>query len=178
MADEIERVYLLDRLPHLPDHAQPWRLEQGYLPDPSPGSGGPEEPGLFYEGRVRRKVSPEGKESFVHTIKRGSGLVREETERAIDAAEFAAAWALTEGRRISKTRYKVKEGPVTWEIDAFDELPLVMAEVELERVDQVAELPEWLAPCVLRELTEDERYRNFALATEGLPAGHPGESPS
>ena len=171
MADEIERVYLLDRLPELPAHAQPWRIEQGYLPDPAEDAA--PEPGLFYEGRVRRKLSPEGKESFVHTIKRGRGLVREETERAIEAAEFAAAWAQTAGRRISKTRYKVREGQVTWEIDAFDELPLVMAEVELEHVEQVAALPAWLAPRVLRELTEDERYRNFALATDGLPAGHP-----
>ena len=169
MAQEIERVYLLTSLPELPPQAAAWRIEQGYLPDPPAGS----QPGTFYEGRLRRKVSPEGKEAFVHTVKSGKGLVREETERDLEASEFAAQWPQTEGRRICKTRYKVAEGGLVWEIDAFDELPLVMAEVELESADQAVELPAWLAPHVVRELTEDPRYRNFALATEGLPPGHP-----
>lgn len=166
MAAEIERVFLLDRLPELPAGAEPWRIEQGYLPDPPAG----ERPAdAFYEGRVRRKVSPQGRESFVHTIKQGSGLIREETEVALEATAFAAAWVLTEGRRISKTRHRVREGGLVWEIDEFDDLPLVMAEVELDDPEQPAPFPAWLAPRVVRELTEDPRYRNFALATEGLP---------
>lgn len=170
MPAEIERVYLLDRLPELPPEAAAWRIEQGYLPDPPAEAA----EGEYFEGRVRRKVSPAGEESFVHTIKRGRGLVREETERDLPADEFASSWARTEGRRICKTRYKVPVGELTWEIDAFDDLPLVMAEVELEAEDQAVSLPDWLAPRVLRELTEDARYRNYALATEGLPADHPG----
>lgn len=166
MAAEIERVFLLDHLPELPPSAERWRIEQGYLPDPAAAERPAE---AFYEGRVRRKVSPQGRESYVHTIKQGSGLIREETEVAIEAAEFAAAWARTEGRRISKTRYRVREGGLVWEIDEFDDLPLVMAEVELEDPEQEAPFPAWLAPRVVRELTEDPRYRNFALATEGLP---------
>lgn len=169
MPEEIERVYLLARLPDLPAEAAAWRIEQGYLPDPPAGS----QEGTYYEGRLRRKVSPEGKVALIHTIKSGQGLVRQENERDLDPAEFANQWPLTEGRRICKTRHKVPVGELVWEIDAFDEFPLVMAEVELERVDQPVELPPWLAPHVLRELTEDPRYRNFALATEGLPPGHP-----
>ncbi|MBL4847247.1 MAG: adenylate cyclase [Planctomycetes bacterium] len=169
MPEEIERVFLLDRLPDLPPHAAAWRIEQGYLPDPPAGS----QPGTYYEGRLRRKVSPEGKEHFIHTIKSGQGLVREENERDIEASEFDCEWAQTLGRRISKTRYKVAEGPVVWEIDAFDEFPIVLAEVELESADQTVEIPAWLAPHVVSELTEDPRYRNYALATVGLPADHP-----
>ena len=168
MAEEIERVFLLDRLPELPPQAEAWRIEQGYLPDPPAGS----QPGTYYEGRVRRKVSPGGKESFIHTIKSGQGLVREEVERDLEPSEFAQGWDQTLGRRICKTRHKVAQDGVVWEIDAFDEFPLVMAEVELESAEQTVELPEWLAPRVVRELTEDPRYRNYALATVGLPPDH------
>ena len=31
-------------------------------------------------------------------------------------------------------------------------------------------MPAFLAPLVEREVTEDARYRNFALATRGVPA--------
>ena len=169
---EIERVYLLARLPELPDHAEAWRLEQGYLPEHDIAEG--EARGDFAEGRVRKKVAPDGEVGYRHTIKRGAGLVREEIEREIDAAEFAQNWGRTEGRRIRKTRYKVQEGELTWEVDVFDDLPLVMAEVELPSAEVEVSPPAWLAPHVLRELTEDSRYRNFALATRGLPDDHPG----
>lgn len=162
---EIERVYLLDRLPELPAEAVPYRIEQGYLPDPEEGAA----PGTFYEGRLRRIVAPDGAVTCVHTVKRGAGLVREEEEHAISEEAFLADWPRTEHRRIVKTRYKVPAGGLTWEVDAFDGLPLVMAEVELPGAEAESPLPAWLAPHVVRELTEDPRYRNYALATEGLP---------
>ncbi len=161
---EIERVFLLDRLPELPARARAYRIEQGYLPDEEAGEG------ELAEGRVRRKVGPDGAVKCTHTIKRGQGMVREEIEREIDEAAFAQAWARTTGRRIAKTRYAVVEGERTWEVDAFDDFDLVMAEVELPSTDAEAPLPPWLAPRVVRELTDDPRYRNYALATEGLPA--------
>ncbi len=159
---EIERVFLLDRLPALPEGATPYLIEQGYLPDD-------EVSGELAEGRVRRKVGPDGVARCFHTIKRGHGLVREEVERAIDEATFARAWARTAGRRLRKTRWVVPHGERTWEVDAFEELDLVMAEVELPSADTEAPLPPWLAPHVVREVTEDARYRNFVLATAGLP---------
>lgn len=163
---EIERVFLLDRLPDLPPHAQAYRIEQGYLPD---DDGAPEGP--FAEGRLRKKTAPDGTVTCFHTIKSGAGLVREEVERSLTEAELAEAWPRTAGRRLKKTRYEVAEGALTWEVDAFDDWPLVMAEVELPRADAEAPLPAWLAGHVVRELTDDPRYRNYALATEGPPAG-------
>ena len=169
---EIERVYLLDRLPDLPSGAQAHRIEQGYLPNPDPQTVPGE--GTIVEGRLRKKVGPDGAVKRFHTIKKGEGLVRTEIERALTEEEFAAAWPQTEGRRISKTRHKVQDGDLTWEVDAFDELDLVMAEVEIPSVETAVELPQWLAAHVVRELTEDARYRNFVLATEGLPEVNEG----
>ncbi|MEZ6187130.1 MAG: adenylate cyclase, partial [Planctomycetota bacterium] len=157
---EIERVYLLRAAPELPPGAVALELEQGYLPD-----GGADDE----EGRVRRTTYPDGRQKLVHTIKRGLGLVREETERALTPAEFDALWPRTAGRRVLKTRHKVPDGAVTWEVDVFRDRDLVLAEVELESAEQQVTLPPWLAPHVLREVTEDPRYRNYALATGEPP---------
>lgn len=164
---EIERVFLLSRLPELPASAEAHRIEQGYLPDPPPGATGP-----YAEGRLRRRTGPDGRVRCFHTIKQGEGLVRTEVEREVSEAELAAEWPRTAGRRLCKTRHVVPVGELTWEIDAFDELPLVMAEVELPSPDAEAPLPGWLAPLVVREVTDDPSYRNSALAKDGLPGHH------
>lgn len=158
---EIERVFLLSGLPPLPPGAEAHRLEQGYLDATSSETSGGEE---FAEGRLRRWTRPDGSVVCFHTIKRGGGIVREEIERTIDEAEFAAAWPGTGRRRIEKTRYRVSEGGLLWEIDRFDRIPLVLAEVELPAPDHPVEVPAWLAPSIVREISEDPRYRNSELA--------------
>ncbi len=155
---EIERVFLLDRLPDLPDGAEAVRVEQGYLPEHD--SAGEE----ITEGRVRRTADANGTIRFTHTVKRGVGLVRSETERAITEAEFEHHWPRTDGRRLTKTRYRVPAGALVWEIDAFDDLELVLAEVELPAPDAAAPLPEWLASHVVREVTDEPAYRNYEIA--------------
>ncbi len=159
---EIERVYLLDRLPDLPESAVRVRIEQGYLPDAqnAPAAGGDE----VIEGRLRRRVDPDGSVLCTHTIKRGAGLVRSETQRTITEAQFEAYWPRTAGRRLSKTRHRVPAGPLVWEIDDFDDLDLILAEVELPSPEAEAPPPEGLAPHIVREVTDDRRYRNYELA--------------
>ena len=165
---EIERVWVLRSMPEaIPQDAEVWTIEQGYMPlganEASAHAGYP-------EGRLRRIVRSDGSEIFRHTTKRGSGMVREEVERSIDAAEFRRWWPLTEGRRVEKTRHRIRVDGLVWELDRFHSLPLVMLEVELPSPDAPARLPEWAAPLVVREVTEDARYRNAALATGGLPS--------
>jgi adenylate cyclase len=48
-----------------------------------------------------------------------------------------------------------------WEIDEFlgENAGLVVAEVELDRVDEVPEMPPWVG----REVTHDVRFYNFSL---------------
>lgn len=164
---EIERTWLLSRLPALPPHAQRHELEQGYLPDPAPGAGAAERGEL--EGRLRRAVGPDGRVKCTHTIKRGSGLVREEVEREISEAELLREWPRTAGRRLSKVRWKVREGEHVWEVDEFPELGLVLCEVELADERESPTPPPWLAPWLVRDVTEDPRFRNYALATRGRP---------
>jgi CYTH domain-containing protein len=173
---EIERTFLLDGLPSLPPHAEAHRLEQGYLPDPAPGGDArPEdEHGVPCIGRLRRSVGPDGVERLTHTIKRGVGLVREERERTIDRPAFDAAWPRTAGRRITKTRHVVREvDGLAWEVDVFDDRPLVLVDVELPRADTASPFPAWLAGHVVREVTDDPAYTNSALAGVRRPPKAP-----
>lgn len=159
---EVERTFLLRAMPAFPPgDVERLEIEQGYLP------GGGE-----LEGRIRRVRREDGREEYVHTVKRGTGLIREETERAIDAADFAAAWPRTAGRRLRKTRHRIRHGALTWEIDQFHGLPpiegrsLVLAEVEIPSGMDPASvpIPDWVAAEMVREVTEEPRYRNYALA--------------
>ena len=169
---EIERVFLLRGMPPLPASAEAHRLEQGYLADEADESSRTGAAGVFAEGRLRRWIRPDGRVECFHTIKRGTGVVREEIERAIPEAEFDAAWPGTGSRRIRKTRYRVPENDLTWEIDRFDGIHLVLAEVELPAVDHPAPVPSWLEGWIVREISEDPRYRNSELARR-LAAGEP-----
>lgn len=157
---EIERVWLARACPELPRHAKRLVMHQGYFAPPK-------------MGRLRMTTFDDGTRSFVHTLKTGEGLVRHETEHALSEAEFQQAWPATEGQRLSKTRWRVDEGELTWEIDVFDEIDLVLAEVELPTVLTSVSIPVWLAGVVEREVTEEKAYRNFALVGRHLTQGHP-----
>jgi len=160
---EIERVWLLRGRPPIPAGAERWEIEQGYLPIvPAPDE-------AFPEGRIRRVRRDDGSCRCFHTVKRGAGLVREEIEREIAEAEFLRLWPRTEGRRIRKTRHRIRDGGFVWELDEFHDLPLRMLEVELPSPEAEPEVPAALRPFLGREVTFDPRYRNFALAVEGLP---------
>lgn len=162
---EIERVWLLSNLPQLPEHASRWRIRQGYLSPGDPSEvleDDPETPPTT--GRIRAIEDAEGITAFVHTIKHGDGLVRHERERPLAEVAFEAAWPATRGRRLTKTRWRIPAGAWTWEIDHFDRLDLVLAEVELTHPEEKVVLPGWLSCCVVREVTDEPAFRNAEIA--------------
>jgi CYTH domain-containing protein len=98
-------------------------------------------------------------------MKSGSGLERTEIEDEASQEFFEAVWPLTRGARVWKRRYLVPDRDVVWEIDEFlDREGMWLAEVELERVDQVVTIPDWLAPVLVREVTTEKGYTNRSLA--------------
>lgn len=153
----------------------PIEIEQGYVVEDATMI---ERAGL--RGRVRRMRWHDGREEFTHTIKRGLGRVREEAERSIDRATFERAWGCTEGGRLRKVRWLVRgqrADDQLWEVDSFRDFPMVIAEAEI--ADGCAPgaaaalaaitLPPWLIPLVVREVSDDPRYRNSSLARCGPP---------
>ena len=152
---EIERKFLLDALPSSLRFARREPQRQGYLAVDG-----------ATEVRVRR-----GPRGATLTIKSGGGAVRTEVELALDERQADALWALTEGRRVEKTRRLLRVAGVEVEVDEYAGAlaGLVVAEVEFAD-EQAAEAfvpPAWFG----RELTTDKRYSNRALATDGLPSG-------
>ena len=150
---EIERKYLLERLPDETLGAPSVEIEQGYLP------------GEKVVERIRRVRSPDGTERWFRTVKIGSGIERLELEEEADADLCRALWRLTKGRRIQKRRYSIREsGDVLWEVDQFLDRTLVVAEIELPAPDMDVELPPWLRAVMDREVTDEPEYANAHLA--------------
>ena len=62
---------------------------------------------------------------------------------------------------IEKTRYKIKQGDLVWEVDEFEgeNQGLIVAEIELIEENQSLELPDWVG----KEVSQDYRYFNVNL---------------
>ena len=90
-----------------------------------------------------------------------AGLSRYEFEKEITPDEAEHLMALCEPGSIDKTRYLVKSGSHTFEVDEFygDNEGLVMAEVELGSEDEPFEKPDFIG----KEVTGDRRYYNAHL---------------
>lgn len=151
---EIERAFIVYKPPQDYQHHRWNEIEQGYYVDPISG--------IFT--RVRRKGP-----LYFETIKKGSGLVRQEKEREITQEEFEAAWTMTEGWRLEKVRYELPYEAYLVELDIYKGPlhPLITAEVEFESVEASHSFtpPSWMD----KEVTEDPRYTNAHLARYGLP---------
>ena len=150
---EIERKFIVERLPDDPPPGE--RLEQGYLAVAPDGT----------EVRVRRRGG-----NCTLTVKSGPAQVRVEEELEIDERRFEALWALTDGRRIAKTRHLVPLGDgLIAEVDVYESAHdgLLTAEVEFgsERAAEAFAPPAWLGA----EVTGDPRYANQSLALHGPP---------
>lgn len=155
---EIERKYLIA----MPDEAflkrQPgcvmWEIVQTYLTS-LPGN----------TRRVRHIVQ-DGEVCRVYTHKRRiDALAAEETERGLSQEEYDALLMEADPklRPVVKVRYRIPYESQLVEVDVY---PFwqdrAVAEVELESEDQQVLLPEWLH--VIRDVTDDARYKNFRLA--------------
>lgn len=155
MTYEIERKFLLDDVPRHVVALDASVIRQGYLASTDD-----------VEIRVRARAG-----DHLLTVKEGHGEVRREVTIPLSADQFEQLWALTEGRRIRKRRRVASlnhqaevDVEVEVEVDEFDGAlsGLVIAEVEFASQDdsRAFQPPDWFG----REVTDDDRYRNAALA--------------
>lgn len=151
---EIERRFLITRLPDDLDKYLHDDLEQDYLSIGEDGS----------EDRVRRKGS-----KFIRTQKQGLGLERTEQEAEITEEEYEALKKNTVGRPIKKTRYYIPHGGQVIELSIFhDQLEgITTAEVEFDTKEEAEAFipPDWFDA----EVTEDGRFAGQSLALHGIP---------
>ncbi len=113
-----------------------------------------------------RKRGKNGHYVYTHTIKyKISNMSRREDEREISAAEYDKLLKRADPERntIEKLRYCYISAGLTWEIDVF---PFwkdrAFMEIELESEAQCFSFPPDIE--IIRELTDDKRYTNAALA--------------
>ena len=148
---EIERKFLVRRLPENLTTMRKEQIEQGYL--------------AIAPGGVQVRLRKAGAKHSL-TYKRGDGAARVEREVTLAAEQFATLWPATEGQRLAKTRYYVPLGHLIVEIDRYSgrHEGLVVAEVEFddEKSAREFEPPDWLG----EDVSHDARYSNQLLARE------------
>jgi len=123
------------------------------------------------ENRRVRRSRRDGEETWHYTEKlRRSDLVRVEREREISPKEAETLLRQADGERrpIDKERWCVPWAGHILEIDLFPFwADRAFCEVELRSEEETVALPAWVE--VVREVTDDPRYTNSALARE-IPA--------
>jgi adenylate cyclase len=147
MGKEIERKFLV-KGDFKPFVSKQTRIVQGYLSS-------------VPERTVRVRVKGDKGYITVKGIGNDSGASRFEWEKEVPVNEIDDLLKICEPGVIDKTRYLVKAGPHTFEVDEFhaDNQGLVLAEVELSSEAEAFEKPAWLG----EEVTGDTRYYNSML---------------
>ena len=147
MAQEIERKFLV-KGDFKADSFKATRITQGYLSS-------------VPERTVRVRVK--GEKGYITIKGKGndSGASRYEWEKEIPVDEVKELLKLCEPGIIDKTRYLVKAGEHTFEVDEFygENEGLVMAEVELKDENENFIKPAWLG----EEVTGDVKYYTSML---------------
>ncbi len=147
MAQEIERKFLV-KGDFKSEVFKSTRITQGYLSS-------------VPERTVRVRVKGEKGFITIKGIGNESGASRYEWEKEIPVDEVRDLLKICEPGVIDKTRYLVKNGDYTFEVDEFygDNDGLTVAEIELPSEDAVFNKPEWLGD----EVTGDVRFYNSML---------------
>ncbi len=153
ISSEIERSFILKRLPQELPNSRGALIKQGYLsiePD--------------------REVHLHSiEERFFLTAMTGEGLSRGELETEITKIQFMGLWPLTTGRRLEKLRFEYREKDYVFLIDIYqDKLDsLMLAQIEFKSVNHSRRFtyPDFIG----EEVTDDWRFKEKILAIKGLP---------
>ena len=144
---EIERKFLIDKLPENLDDYSFHIIEQAYL-NTNPVV------------RVRRSD-----DEYYLTCKGSGMMAREEYNLPLNAEAYEHLLAKADGNIISKTRYLIPiSDELTAEVDVFEKpfAPLVMAEVEFPTIEDAQNfaVPGWFG----KEVTFDKNYHNSNMS--------------
>ncbi len=149
---EIERKFLVRKLPENLEQYPVRTIEQGYLcVNPTI--------------RVRRD-----NDEYYLTYKGKGFLVREEYNLPLSAESYAHMLTKADGNIITKKRYMIpiENSTLTIELDIFEApfAPLVLAEVEFSSEEEAKKFtpPEWFG----QDVTEDKTYTNSYLSRKEL----------
>ena len=146
---EIERKFIVKNQSFKEEIHTKSIVSQGYL------SSNPER-------TVRVRIKNEKGYLTIKGISNESGTSRYEWEKEIPLNEAVELFKLCEKGAIEKTRYEIKYGNHTYEVDEFhgDNEGLIIAEIELSSENEKFDKPNWLGD----EVTGEQRYYNSNLS--------------
>ena len=148
MAQEIERKFLVKSNAFKTESVGETKITQGFL-------------STVPERTVRVRIKGNKGYITVKGIGNESGTSRFEWEKEIEVKDVLDLLKICEPGVIDKTRYHVKSGKHTFEVDEFygDNDGLTVAEVELDSEDEDFKKPNWLG----EEVTGQVKYYNSML---------------
>jgi CYTH domain-containing protein len=142
---EIERKFLLKRLPNIKFDSHD-RMEQCYCP----------------KGRFRLVLN--NKMSCLQTNKTEKRPgVYEEDEKTV-SANFLAKSYQSKTKSLSKVRHYKKVGKLTWEVDEYLGMNVIVAEIELPTEKYDLKLPKFIKDVLIMEVTKFPEFKNSNLA--------------
>lgn len=156
---EIEKKWLIDKnkIPLELSNAKIFEIEQTYI-------------SFSPEIRVRKINDGEEYSFAVKTNMTADGLIRNEMEENITQEEYNLLINKKEGNTIYKTRYQFLYENNIYAIDIFEGELEGLAYLEIEFASK-EEADEFVAPdWVIKEVTNDIRYKNGFLARCGIPS--------
>lgn len=148
MAQEIERKFLVKNEDFKKESFNNTKIVQGFL-------------STVPERTVRIRIKGDKGFITVKGIGNASGASRFEWEKEISIEDANDLLKISEPGVIDKTRFNVKSGKHTFEVDEFygENNGLIVAEIELNSEDEDFSKPSWLG----EEVTGQVKYFNSML---------------
>ena len=149
MGIEIERKFLVKSDAFKDEAFKKINIKQGFLNSDK-------------ERTVRVRLTDEFGFLTIKGLSSKDGLSRFEWEKEISKTEAEALFNLCEKGMINKTRYLIKAGNHTIEVDEFfdNNEGLIVAEIELNHTTEIFKKPVWLG----EEVTGNSNYYNSQLS--------------
>lgn len=147
MALEIERKFLVDAKKVVKLKLTGGeRISQGYLST---------DPNKIVRVRIKKNLG------FLTIKSANIGIVRQEFEYEIPVSDAEEILKLCAPNILKKVRYKIDYAGHVWEVDIFEgkHAGLIMAEVEINSLDEFVKIPDWVG----EEVSDNPKYFNSNL---------------
>ena len=156
---EIEKKFIVKGLPNKPLY-DVVKIEQFYWKNSA---------GIWERARIWDS-SKDGKK-WIHTIKtpagKGANIEEEHDLTELEFTAFVERSKRDEGKHLSKVRnIYIDENRMKWEVDVFNEVHLIIAEVELPKKNFSLKIPRFMKQIILLEVTNLKQFGNRSLANK------------
>jgi len=152
---EIERRFLLKKLPDLTKPHKLFIIKQYYNKT---------EGGVIRYRESREYANFPNKYEKIIKLKVSKGINNEEDFEIDQLQFFNEIQQIKNLKSIKKHRIVFEENGLKWEVDSFNDLKLIICEVELKSLKQKIQIPEHIQKVLIKEITGEYEFSNYNLA--------------